>query len=42
MNFQTGGVMSGDGQRFMQAIAKSMIREFFSSFEKQLAAARSA
>ena len=42
MNFQTGGVMSGVGQRFMQAIAKSMIREFFSSFEKQLAAARSA
>ena len=39
MDFQTGGVLSGVGQRFMQAIAKSMIKEFFSSFEKELAAA---
>ena len=39
MDFQTGGVLSGVGQRFMQAIAKSMIKEFFSSFERELAAA---
>lgn len=39
MSFQTGGVLSGVGQRFMQAIARSMIREFFSSFEEALAAA---
>ena len=36
MTFQTGGVLSGVGQRFMQAIAKSMIREFFKSFEREL------
>jgi uncharacterized protein len=37
MSFQTGGVLSGVGQRFMQAIARSMIREFFTSFEAELA-----
>jgi carbon monoxide dehydrogenase subunit G len=37
MNFQTGGVLSGVGQRFMQAIAKSMIRDFFKAFERELA-----
>jgi carbon monoxide dehydrogenase subunit G len=36
MSFQTGGVLSGVGQRFMQAIAKSMIRDFFKSFEREL------
>jgi carbon monoxide dehydrogenase subunit G len=42
MNFQTGGVLSGVGQRFMQAIAKSMIREFFKSFDQELAGASGA
>jgi carbon monoxide dehydrogenase subunit G len=36
MRFQTGGVISGVGQRFMGAIAKSMIRDFFKSFGSQL------
>jgi uncharacterized protein len=36
MNIQTGGVLSGVGQRFMQAIAKSMIRDFFSAFGREL------
>ena len=36
MNIQTGGVLSGVGQRFMQAIAKSMVRDFFSAFGKEL------
>jgi carbon monoxide dehydrogenase subunit G len=36
MNIQTGGVLSGVGQRFMQAIAKSMIRDFFSAFSTEL------
>jgi carbon monoxide dehydrogenase subunit G len=36
MNFQTGGVLSGVGQRFMQAIAKSMLRDFFKAFEREL------
>jgi carbon monoxide dehydrogenase subunit G len=39
MSFQTGGVLSGVGQRFMQAIAKSMIRDFFASFERELSGA---
>jgi carbon monoxide dehydrogenase subunit G len=38
MSIQTGGVLSGVGQRFMQAIAKSMIRDFFSAFGQQLEA----
>ena len=36
MNIQTGGVLSGVGQRFMQAIAKSMIRDFFQAFGAEL------
>jgi carbon monoxide dehydrogenase subunit G len=36
MDIQTGGVLSGVGQRFMQGIANSMIRDFFVSFEGQL------
>lgn len=36
MNIQTGGVLSGVGQRFMQAIAKGMIRDFFSAFAAEL------
>lgn len=36
MSFQTGGMLSGVGQRFMQAIAKSMVRDFFSAFGEQL------
>lgn len=38
MSFQTGGAISGVGQRFMGAIAKSMIKEFFRSFERELEA----
>lgn len=38
MAVQTGGILSGVGQRFMQAVAKSMIRDFFSAFEQQLEA----
>jgi carbon monoxide dehydrogenase subunit G len=40
MNIQTGGVLSGVGQRFMQAIAKSMIRDFFSAFGAELEGSR--
>ena len=38
MSFQTGGVLSGVGQRFMQAIAKGQIRDFFIAFERELGA----
>jgi carbon monoxide dehydrogenase subunit G len=36
MNIRTGGVLSGVGQRFMHAVAKSMIRDFFSAFGAEL------
>jgi deaminated glutathione amidase len=36
MSVQTGGALSGVGQRFMHGIAKSMLRDFFTSFEQQL------
>ena len=36
MSFQTGGVLSGVGQRFMEGIAKSMMRQFFKAFEREL------
>jgi carbon monoxide dehydrogenase subunit G len=36
MSFQTGGVLSGVGQRFMEGIAKSMMRQFFTAFEREL------
>ena len=42
MRFQTGGAISGVGQRFMGAIAKSMIKEFFRSFGRELEAAAAA
>ena len=42
MNIQTGGVLSGVGQRFMQAVAKSMIRDFFSAFGAELERAKPA
>ena len=42
MNIQTGGVLSGVGQRFMQAIARSMIRDFFSAFGEELERAQPA
>lgn len=42
MSFQTGGAISGVGQRFMSAIAKSMVRDFFKSFGRQLAEAGAA
>ena len=36
MDFQSGGVIAGVGQRFMEGIARSMLRDFFGSFEKEL------
>jgi carbon monoxide dehydrogenase subunit G len=36
MNIQTGGMLSGVGQRFMQAVARGMIRDFFSAFGAEL------
>jgi len=36
MSFQTGGVLSGVGQRFMEGVAKSMMRQFFKAFECEL------
>jgi carbon monoxide dehydrogenase subunit G len=36
MSFQTGGMLSGVGQRFMEGIAKSMMRQFFKAFEREL------
>jgi carbon monoxide dehydrogenase subunit G len=38
MSFQTGGTLSGVGQRFMEGIAKSMMRQFFKAFERELEA----
>ena len=38
MSFQTGGMLSGVGQRFMEGVAKSMIRQFFKAFERELEA----
>ena len=42
MKIQTGGVLSGVGQRFMGAVAKSMLRQFFTALGEELAAAPSA
>jgi uncharacterized protein len=36
MSIQTGGALSGVGQRFMHAIAKGMVRDFFSAFGAEL------
>jgi carbon monoxide dehydrogenase subunit G len=36
MTFQTGGMLSGVGQRFMEGVAKGMLREFLESFEREL------
>lgn len=36
MNFQAGGTLSGVGQRFMEGIAKSMLREFLDAFGREL------
>jgi carbon monoxide dehydrogenase subunit G len=38
MSFQTGGVLSGVGQRFMEGIAKSMVRQFFKAFQNEFEA----
>ena len=40
MAIQTGGVLSGVGQRFMGAVAKSMLTQFLTAFGKELSAAR--
>jgi carbon monoxide dehydrogenase subunit G len=36
MDFHTGGILAGVGQRFMEGIARSMIREFFEAFDAEL------
>jgi carbon monoxide dehydrogenase subunit G len=36
MDFATGGLLSSVGARFMEAIAKGMIRDFFQNFEQEL------
>jgi carbon monoxide dehydrogenase subunit G len=36
MDFQTGGILSGVGQRFVEGMAKGMIRDFFKAFEREL------
>jgi uncharacterized protein len=38
MDFATGGLLSSVGARFMEAIAKGMIRDFFQNFENELSA----
>jgi carbon monoxide dehydrogenase subunit G len=38
MDFATGGLLSSVGARFMEAIAKGMVRDFFTNFEQELAA----
>jgi uncharacterized protein len=38
MSFQTGGALAGVGQRFMEGVAGSMMRQFFRAFERELAA----
>lgn len=37
MDFATGGLLSSVGARFMEAIAKGMLRDFFENFERELA-----
>ncbi len=39
MAVQTGGILSGVGQRFMSAVAKSMVKQFFTAFGQELSAA---
>lgn len=39
MDFATGGLLSSVGGRFMEAIAKSMLRDFFQNFEREVASA---
>lgn len=36
MDFATGGLLSSVGARFMEAIAKGMIRDFFRDFQQEL------
>lgn len=36
MDFQSGGMLSGVGQRFMEGVAKSMLRDFLKSFANEL------
>jgi 2-furoyl-CoA dehydrogenase large subunit len=38
MSFHTGGVLSGVGQRFMEGVARSMMRQFLNAFERELGA----
>lgn len=36
MDFHAGGMLRSVGQRFMEAVARSMLRDFFAAFEKEL------
>lgn len=36
MDFQAGGMLRSVGQRFMEAVAKGMVRDFFTAFEHEL------
>ena len=37
MDFSSGGLLSSVGARFMEAIAKGMLRDFFENFEREVA-----
>jgi len=39
MDFATGGLLTSVGARFMEAIAKGMLRDFFQNFEQEVALA---
>lgn len=41
LTLQAGGVLAAVGQRMMEGIGKSMAREFFAAFERELKEARS-
>jgi len=40
MTFQAGGLLAGVGQRFMEAVGKSMLRDFFRALERELVAGK--
>jgi carbon monoxide dehydrogenase subunit G len=41
MDFATGGLLSSVGARFMEAVGKGMLRDFFQNFEKELVSVKS-
>jgi carbon monoxide dehydrogenase subunit G len=40
LDFQAGGMLASVGQRFVEGAARSMLNQFFASFERELAGAR--